>query len=214
MLSTSTDAGQTWSKPQRLPDGILGPIKNKPIEQIDGPIVCGSSTEHQGWRLHVEFTPDHGKTWTKTEPLNDGKEFGAIQPSFLIHEDGTLQLLCRSRTSGKILTASSKDSGKSWTPLTNTDLPNPNSGLDAVTLAGFRHLLVYNHTPKGRSPLNIALSTDGQKWKQALALETQPGEYSYPAVIQTADGKVHITYTWKREKVKHVVIDPSKLEEK
>jgi alpha-L-rhamnosidase len=214
MLITSTDEGKSWSKPMRLPQGILGPIKNKPIELADGTLLCGSSTEHQGWRLHVEFTKDHGRSWNMSQPLNDGKEFGAIQPSFLTHGDGTIQLLCRSRTSGKILTASSKDNGKTWSPLKNTELPNPNSGIDATTLKDGRHLVVYNHTPKGRSPLNIALSTDGQTWKQALALETQPGEYSYPAVLQTADGKVHVTYTWKREKVKHVVIDPSKMGEK
>jgi predicted neuraminidase len=213
MLITSTDAGQTWTKPQRLPQGILGPIKNKPIEQIDGPILCGSSTENQGWRLHVEFTPDHGKTWTKSEPLNDGKQFAAIQPTFLSHEDGTLQLLCRSK-SGKILTARSKDVGRTWTPLSATELPNPNSGIDAVTITGGHHVLIYNHTTKGRSPLNVAVSNDGDKWRQAVTLESQPGEYSYPAVIQAADGKVHVTYTWKRLKVKHVVIDPSQLGEK
>jgi predicted neuraminidase len=210
MLITSTDAGQSWSKPQRLPEGILGPIKDKPIELPNGTIVCGSSTEHQGWRLHVEFTPDLGKTWTKTEPLNDGKEFAAIQPTFLSHPDGSLQLLCRSKA-GKILTARSQDAGRTWTPLAPTELPNPNSGIDAVTLADHRHVVVYNHTPKGRSPLNLAVSNDGQNWRQALTLESEPGEYSYPAVIQTSDGKLQVTYTWKRQKVKQVVVDPSGL---
>jgi predicted neuraminidase len=207
MLITSTDNGQTWSKPQRLPEGILGPIKDKPIELADGTIVCGSSTEHQGWRLHVELTRDQGKTWTKTEALNDGKEFAAIQPAFLVHGPADLQLLCRSK-SGNILTARSKDAGQSWTPLMKTDLPNPNSGIDAVTLKDGLHLVVYNHTRKGRSPLNVAVSKDGQTWTQAITLESQPGEYSYPAVIQSADGNVHITYTWKREKIRHVVLSP------
>jgi predicted neuraminidase len=75
-----------------------------------------------------------------------------------------------------------------------------------------RHLLVYNHTAKGRSPLNLALSDDGVNWKGVLVLEDEPKkEFSYPAIIQTSDGLVHITYTWKRQKVKHVVIDPSKF---
>ena len=63
----------------------------------------------------------------------------------------------------------------------------------------------------GRSPLNVAVSGDGKAWQAALVLEDQPGEYSYPAVIQTADGLVHITYTWKRQRVKHVTVDPAKL---
>ncbi len=83
-----------------------------------------------------------------------------------------------------------------------------------MTLKDGRHLLIYNHTAKGRSPLNLAISKDGVTWKAALVLESEKGEYSYPAIIQTPDGKVHVTYTWKREKVKHAVIDPAKLEPK
>lgn len=92
-----------------------------------------------------------------------------------------------------------------------TGLPNPNSGIDAVMLRDGRALLVYNHTPRGRSPLNVALSSDGKTWKSALVLENLPGEYSYPAVIQSRDGLVHITYTWHREKIRHVIVDPAKL---
>src|SRR3569833_3887214 len=95
--------------------------------------------------------------------------------------------------------------------MTATNLPTPNSGTDAVTLKDGRHLIVYNHTTKGRSPLNAAISTDGKEWKMAHVLEDEPGEYSYPAVIQTSDGRVHITYTWKRERIKHVVLAPAKL---
>jgi predicted neuraminidase len=83
-----------------------------------------------------------------------------------------------------------------------------------VTLADGRHLLVYNHTPKGRSPLNVAVAGDKENWNAALVLESEPGEYSYPAVIQTSDGNVHISYTWKRQRVKHVVVDPAKLQQR
>ena len=92
-----------------------------------------------------------------------------------------------------------------------TVLPNPNSGTDAVTLEDGRHLLVYNHTPKGRTPLNVAVSDDGKAWKAGPVLEAEPGEYSYPAVIQASDGLVHVTYTWRRRRIKHVVLDPTKL---
>lgn len=210
MLITSQDGGKTWSKPQRLPDGILGPIKNKPVQLADGTILSGSSTEHDGWRVHLEMSSDLGKTWKLIGPINDGKEFGAIQPAILLHPGGKLQLLCRSQQ--RVVTQSwSEDGGKTWSAMTATNLDNPNSGIDAVTLADGRHLLVYNDTPRGRSPLNVAISTDGVHWRPAVTLETEPGEYSYPAVIQTSDGKVHITYTWKRRKIKHVVLDLSKL---
>ena len=108
----------------------------------------------------------------------------------------------------------SEDRGKTWGKMTLTSLPNPNSGTDAVTLRDGRQLLIYNHNPnaKGRSPLNVAVSADGKHWQAALALEDEPGsEFSYPAVIQTSDGLVHITYTWKRRRIKHVVLDPAKL---
>ena len=90
-------------------------------------------------------------------------------------------------------------------------LPNPNSGTDAVTLADGRHLLVYNHTDRGRSPLDVAVSRDGRTWTPVVALETEPGEFSYPAVIQSADGLVHVTWTWNREAIMHAVIDPTKI---
>ncbi len=210
MLITSTDDGKTWSQPQRLPEGMAGPIKNKPVRLANGDLLCPTSSEHADWRVHMERTPDLGKTWSKSKPLNDGKAIAAIQPSILIHSDSHLRALGRSRQ-GRIWQASSHDAGKTWGPMTLIDLPNPNSGTDAVTLSDGRHLLVYNHTSKGRSPLNVAISDDGKVWKAALILEDQPGEYSYPAVIQASDGLMHITYTWKRERIKHVVVDIDKL---
>lgn len=210
MLTTSTDGGASWSKPRRLPDGILGPIKNKPVQLKDGSILCGSSTENAGWRVHMERTTDLGETWQKTDALNDRAQFGAIQPAILVHRSGAVQILCRSRQS-RITESWSSDGGKTWTAMKPTPLPNPSAGIDAVMLKDGRALVVYNHTEKGRSPLNVAVSSDGKTWKAALVLENQPGEYSYPAVIQTADGLVHVTYTWKRQRIKHVVIDPRKL---
>ena len=212
MLMTSSDGGRTWTKPGRLPDGILGPIKNKPVELTGGVLLCPSSTEDptDGWRVHLERTPDLGRTWTKTGPLNDGKTFSAIQPSILFHPDHTLQVLCRSKQ-GKLVEAWSADNGATWGPMQATSLPNPSSGTDAVTLKDGRAILIYNPTTKGRTPLSVAVSADGKTWKAGPLLEDEPGEYSYPAVIQAGDGLVHVTYTWKRQRIKHVVLDPAKL---
>ncbi len=210
MLRTSADGGKTWSEAAKLPDGILGPIKNKPVMLQDGTLLCPTSSEHAGWRVHFERTPDLGKTWEKTGPVNDGKTWGAIQPTILALKDGSLLALGRTRQQ-KIFEIASSDGGKTWGEMKGSALPNNNAGLDAVTLADGRHLLVYNHTTRGRTPLNVAVSEDGKAWQAALVLEDQPGEYSYPAVIQAADGKVHATYTWRRQRMKHVVIDPAKL---
>jgi predicted neuraminidase len=210
MAMTSEDGGVSWSKPWRLPTGILGPIKNKPVELADGALLCPASTEHQGWRVHFEATSDGGRTWKATPPVNDGKEFAAIQPSLLLHPGGKLQALGRTRQ-GRVFEVWSENGGLTWGRMTATALPNPNSGIDAATLGDGRHLIVYNHTPRGRSPLNVAVSQDGRDWRAAVVLESKPGEYSYPAVIQTDDGRVHITYTWKRARISHVVLDPARL---
>ncbi len=209
-LIRSEDGGRTWGPAEKLPSGILGPIKNKPVLLKDGTLLCGSSTEHAGWQVHIESTKDAGLTWQKTESLCDGKTQHAIQPTILQTKTG-LQILCRTRTPGKILQASSTDQGATWSQFEPMDLVNPNSGIDGVTLKDGRHLLVYNHTRLGRSPLNVAVSDDAKTWQAAAVLENTPGEYSYPAVIQSTDGLVHITYTWKRQRVKHVTLDPSKL---
>ena len=210
MLRTSEDAGRTWSAARRLPDGILGPIKNKPVTLADGTLLCPSSSEADGWRIHMELTRDLGITWDKTPPLNDGKKFGAIQPAILFHPGGRLQALSRSRN-GRVVECWSDDNAKTWSELVATSLLNPNSGIDAVTLRDGRHLLVYNPVARGRTPLTLALSTDGKTWRDVVTLESEPGEYSYPAIIQARDGLAHITYTWKRQRVKHVVVDPATL---
>ena len=210
MLTTSSDGGMTWSAPRRLPGSALGPIKNKPIQLKDGSLLCPSSTEDAGWRVHLERTADLGKSWQRIGPINDISEFGAIQPTIINYPSGKLQILCRSRQR-RITESWSDDAGRTWSPMKATPLPNPNSGIDAVILKDGRALLVYNHSEKSRSPLNIAVSEDGKVWKAALVLEDQPGEYSYPAVIQSSDGLVHVTYTWKRERIKHVVINPTTL---
>ena len=218
MLRTSSDGGRTWSAARRLPDGILGPIKNKPVQLADGTIVAPSSTESHAepsrWQVHFERSSDGGKTWTATPPLNDGTTIAAIQPSILfLGGAGGSKLLAVGRTEqSKVFSTSSDDGGKTWRALSLIDdLPNPNAGIDAVTLADGRQLIVYNPVTRGRTPLAVAVSRDGRAWKKVLTLEDEPGEYSYPAVIQTSDGRVHITYTWKRQRVRHVVVDPAKL---
>jgi predicted neuraminidase len=216
MSRTSSDGGRTWSDATRLPDGILGPIKNKPVRLADGTIVSPSSTESQEqpslWRVHFERSADNGKTWTIVRPpvAADGVELHAIQPSILLHRGTRLQAVGRTR-SQRVFETWSTDGGRTWAPLSLTSLPNPSAGTDAVTLGDGRHLIVYNHTPKGRTPLNIAVSKDGNAWEAALVLEREPGEYSYPAVIQTADGIVHVSYTWKRQRIRHVTIDARRL---
>ncbi len=218
-MKTSKDGGITWSAPKALPEGYLGPVKNKPVLLKDGTLLCPSSTESNGWKVHFELTKDQGNTWEKIGPINDGKTFNAIQPSVLFYPGGKMQILCRSKERA-ILESWSTDNGRTWSPIAPTNLPNNNSGTDAVTLPDGRQLLVYNHVlpPDGkakgpRTPLNVSISKDGKTWEAALILEDSPiSQYSYPSVIYGQDGYIHIVYTWRRERIKYVKVDPKLLQ--
>lgn len=217
-LIRSKDGGVSWSKPRALPEGFLGPIKDQPVALSNGSLLCPTSTEGNGWKVHFELAKKDARDWEMAGPVPAADSLRAIQPTILTYKDGTIQALCRSENRA-ILSTTSKDNGRIWSPLTPIGLPNNNSGIDATTLADGRQLLVYNHVlpPAGktkgeRSPLNVAISKDGQTWYASLVLEDDhTGQYSYPSVIQSADGKVHIVYTWHRKKIKYVEIDPSKL---
>jgi len=213
MVIHSNDEGKTWTKPERLPDGILGPIKNKPIKLASGVIISPSSveTENREWHAHIERSVDNGQSWKKIDidPTNPAK---VIQPTLLTYSGGKIQALLRSNQNC-IMESWSADEGKTWTPLAKTSLLNPNSGIDAVTLKSGLQVLVYNPAisgkewSNGRSKLNVAVSADGKKWKDLLKLEDeQSGEFSYPAVIQSSDGLVHIVYTHNRKTIKHVAL--------
>ncbi len=212
-VMVSLDDGVTWTGRRRLPEGILGPIKNKPVRLSDGDMVCPSSTEsaEKGWDAHFELfrgLPEKGWRRTADVPRNG---IQAIQPTILLHPGERLQALCRTRQGGRIAETWSEDGGCSWSHLVRTDLPHPGSGIDAVTLDDGRHLLVYNHSTEARTPLNLAVSSDGRRWQPAGVLEEGEGEFSYPAVVQSSDGLVHITYTWNRIGIRHVMVDPMHL---
>ncbi len=126
MLMASTDDGQTWSTLRRLPEDQVGPVRNKPVSLADGSLLCGASTENHGWRIHIERTPDLGATWERTPPLNDGKEFAAIQPTILQWPSGKTQILVRTKQ-GCIAESWMGDDWKGWSPLKKTALPRNGS---------------------------------------------------------------------------------------
>lgn len=157
----------------------------------------------------MESTFDLGKTWSTTGPLNEPRLIDAIQPSILRLPGDRLRAVGRTRQE-KLFAIDSLDMGQTWGEMRLLDVPNPNSGTDAINLRDGRFLLVYNNATTKRTPLNVAISRDAETWTSVLTLEDSPGEFSYPTAIQTADGMVHITYTWNRVKIKHVVVDLSR----
>lgn len=224
----SEDGGRTWGPAVFLPAGLTGPIRAKPIRLSGGALLAGMSFEagyrwdtpadapYRSWAVWVERSDDGGATWKKHGPISLPDEpYGVIQPTLWESADGTVHMLMRSTERiGRISASSSRDGGRTWSPAVRTALPNPNSGIDAVRLRDGRVVLIYNHGEEGRSPIHLAVSPDdGTTWSEPVFLEDGPGEFSYPALIQSGDGLLHVTYTWKRERIRHLVIDPERLPE-
>lgn len=233
-LTRSDDGGRTWSKREPLPDGFLGPIKNKPV-LIGNRLLCPSSTENDGWRFHMEILDLSDGRWKTGCPVrnlswkyvpvestiaiktddNALHPIDCIQPSILKLADGRLQVLMRTHNA-RLATSFSSDGGDTWTPVTLSEVENNQSGTDAVTLRDGTHVLIYNNfatlplTKKGpRTPLSIARSNDGIHWEHWLTLEDSPiSQYSYPAIIQGRDGLLHCVYTWRRQRICYKLIDP------
>ena len=208
----SADHGETWSEPEHLPAGLYGPIRAKPLVEPDGTIVSGSSVEsYRSWACWIERSTDHGWNWTRHGPVIAATA-AIIQPSVVRLNKGRLRFYARSNEDiRRICIADSTDGGLTWTRARPLDLPNPNSGIDAVALPDGRVVLVYNHTEHGRTPLNLAVSRDGEKFQMFRVLEDEPGEYSYPAMIPSGDGGLHITYTWKRQRIRYAYVAGSEI---
>jgi predicted neuraminidase len=228
----SDDEGITWSPAEHLPAGLIGPVRAKPLVLPDGAIVAGSSTEaYHSWAVWIERSLDGGKSWTRTGPIvppagiranadanprpvagsHDADETtGIIQPSVVSLGGKHLRFYARSTANiARIIVADSQDDGMTWSEARPLDLPNPNSGIDAIALKDGRVVLVFNNTTTGRTPLNLAVSRDGEHFTTFATLEEGPGEFSYPAMTQGKNGDLYITYTWNRKSIvfRHMPLD-------
>ena len=227
----STDDGQTWSKPEYLPAGLLGPVRAKPFVGPHHLVVSGSSTEsYHAWAVWIERSTDDGQTFTRIgpytlpdaairalagSPLNGDNQrvgitgpdrtTGLIQPTVLSLGRHHLRFYARGSSNiSRICVSDSFDSGKTWSTPRALDIPNPNSGFDLVRLRDGRIVLIYNPTTDGRSPLALAVSRDGEHFRTFATLESEPGqEFSYPAIIQLRGGDLAATYTWHRTRIRY-----------
>lgn len=233
----SNDDGRTWSPVEHLPAGLYGPIRAKPLILSDGTVISGTSVEsYHSWAVWIERSIDNGVTFAKAGPITVGPGFrnnnspvasrngaaagpfdwgqteGIIQPSVVSLGGKKLRLYARSTAlTGRICVADSADNGVSWTQAHPLDLPNPNSGIDAVALRDGRIVLIFNNSATARTPLNLAISTDGETFRVFETLESGPGEYSYPALIQSTSGDLLMTYTWNRTRIRFARLPASAI---
>jgi predicted neuraminidase len=209
-VRSSTDAGKAWTPPEMMPAGRWGPVRAKPIQLKNGAILAGTSVEsYRNWTPYVDRSSDDGKTWQRSNAFPLPGKMRQIQPTLFEANDGRIVALMRSSSPRKICRAESKDGGVTFSPAEETALANPSAGIDAVKLRSGDVFLIYNPSPLARSPISLARSSDdGKSWTKVRDLETELGEFSYPAMIESAAGKLEIVYTWKRTHIKHSTVNP------
>lgn len=222
----SMDDGKTWSPVEHLPAGIYGPIRTKPLLQQDGTLVSGTSVEsYSSWSAWVERSSDGGFSWRRYGPIEIDRSvaqqpyknlsvdgipaaklpFGIIQPTVVQLRQRHLRMYARSSWQvRRICVSDSYDDGIMWTPAHALDLPNPNSGIDAVRLRDGRVVLIFDDSTTARTPLVLAVSRDGEHFRKFLTLEEGAGEFSYPAIVQGKNGDLYMTYTWNRKRIRFV----------
>lgn len=207
----SADGGATWSDEKTLIDEQGWMTRYRPLELADGTFLLPIYNEI-GWSPAFMTSADGGETWKMIakDVMLPGT---AIQPTIIERADGSILSMLRSgAVGGKIWRMESRNGGKNWLRVKRTALPNPNAAVDMARLADGRVALLFNDSLMARTPLTIAVSEDqGETWKRAVDLETEPHEFSYPAVIQTSDGMIHVVYTYKRTHIKHAAFDPAWL---
>lgn len=239
LVATTNPAPSSQLSPVQCSDSLLGAIKNQPIYLPKG-FRCANGTvlqkarilspssketgtaskEKSGqWRSYIEMSEDDGQTWALYGPVPEEPKIGTIQPALLVHKDGRIQMLCRTHRPkdteshlARIATAFSEDGGLTWGPMRLLDdVPNNNSGIDAVTLPDGTFAMVYNPfslvpgpDKPLRNPTCIATSIDGISWTHRLTLESSPiSQYSYPSLLLGKDGTLHAIYTWRRQGIKY-----------
>lgn len=200
----SCDGGQTWDRPRQLMDypGLM--FRSRPL-MLPGRIIIPVYDE-KTWQSRMLISDDKGQTWQLTSPLTTPT--GNIHPCLVALGEG--RILAYMRTGGRggvIWRAESADGGATWTSPTPTDIPNPNSGIDLLRLHSGRLVLAFNNSPARRTPLCVMIAEEDERWGWMRTLEEGPAEYSYPTLIQTSDGIIHMVYTYQREHIHYASFD-------
>ncbi len=205
-LRTSEDGGITWTEPVLMDEAPGMMVRNSLLVLASGEWLLPAYDERT-WRSFCYISGDAGASWQRGGLMPS--PVPVIQPALIQRDDGSLLAYLRTGAEDHHIRASiSANCGRSWSPCLPTELRNPNSGIDMVRLQSGEILLVFNNVTEGRTPLHVAVSTDeGRTWPLTRVLETGPGEFSYPCVIQSHTGRIHLVYTYDRRSIKHVQFD-------
>jgi predicted neuraminidase len=219
----STDGAQTWSDSFVVSETEGMMVRSKPIVLSTGEYLLpvyhetGNDPEKVGADSTSRFLrwDPRRREWVESGRIRSAK--GNIQPTIAEIEPGHVIAYCRRCggyepvTDGYIVTAESRDGGRTWTEGTDSALPNPNAAIDLLKLRNGHLLLIFNDSMNERTPLTAALSTDGGKtWPYRRNVAEGPGDYAYPFAIEGSDGKVHLVFTSEeRTVIRHAVFDES-----
>ncbi len=202
----SLDGGVTWNPPFYVCDEWGRMTACKPLTLPDGAILLPLYLEAGG--AFVLRTENLGQDWQTSMLVNTPG--GVMQPALARRGDGSVLMYLRTCEAdpGTVWQSVSGDGGRTWDAPTRAPLPNPNARLDLTRLASGRLAVAFNDSPDQRTPLTLALSEDdGASWPLRFDVESDAGEFSYPALIQARDGLLHLVYTYRRTHIAHVACD-------
>lgn len=202
---TSTDEGRTWSDVRMLRQELGMVVRTKPLVMDNGEVIFGVENDDGYSRFWI--TSDNGRTWQITGPVRGVMN---LHPTIIQRRDGSLLAYLRPGDHHRIARTESSDRSRTWTEAVDTDLPNPHAAIDVVKLRDGRVVLAYNDSADVRTPLTLALSEDeGETWPYKRNLIHEAGrEFHYPAIIEDADGLLHVTYTNNRVWIGHFRLTP------
>jgi predicted neuraminidase len=225
----SKDGARTWSDPIQVTweEGTM--VRGHPIVLMNGdyflPIYheTGHDTEIVGADSTSLFLRYHPKThaWKETGRIRSSK--GNIQPSVVQIDENYLIAYCRRcggyepTNDGWLVRAESHDGGETWSEGADSKFPNPNAAVDIKKLRNGHLIMAYNDSMNDRNPLTVAISTDNDKtWPYKKDIINQPGgDFGYPTLLETQDGKIHLLFTSEeRTVINQVVFEEEEIFEK
>ncbi|WP_181938016.1 MULTISPECIES: exo-alpha-sialidase [unclassified Arenibacter] len=191
--------------------------QNKPFITNSGRMIVPLYSDGFGFSL-MAFTDDWGENWDFSNPLVGS---GNIQPAIAQGKSGELVAYMRDNGPApkRLQISRSFDNGKSWSDVRDTEIPNPGSGADIVTLENGNWVMVYNDAENNRNSLAVALSEDNGKswpWHKRIEDRQPPIRSHYPAIIVGTDGMLHVSYSYfetdtdvsvHRKTIKHAVFN-------